>query len=150
MERSKEDIKKFWSHVEKTETCWLWNSTKREGYGLFYVNGKTLSAHRFSFEICVGEIPTDKFVLHKTICSNRHCVNPDHLYIGTQKDNVKDADSQGKVRGWMRRGNSFNRSKTHCPKGHPYSEENTYYRQSRRHCLTCMKERNSRALTKGL
>ncbi len=58
------------------------------GYGVFDINEKTHSAHRISYELFVGKIPKGKMVLHK--CDNRQCIAPQHLFIGTQADNMKD------------------------------------------------------------
>lgn len=82
---------RFWSKVNKTEHCWLWTAHKnRLGYGTYMVNSKRRSylAHRFSWEINFGSIPNGLCVLHK--CDVRSCVNPDHLFVGTQKDNILD------------------------------------------------------------
>lgn len=81
-------MKRFWDKVEKTETCWNWKNSTRRGYGAFKFNGKQYNAHRFSWYLTYGKWPK-KEALHK--CNNRKCVNPNHLYEGTQKDNVRDA-----------------------------------------------------------
>lgn len=82
--------KRFFKRVEKTETCWLWKThLNTGGYGRFYNDEKRfVMAHRFSWEHFNGEIPEGLFILHK--CDVRHCVNPDHLFIGTQQDNMDD------------------------------------------------------------
>lgn len=64
--------------------CWNWTKSLRRGYGAMLKR----SAHRQSYEIFVGKIPENMFVLHK--CDNRRCVNPNHLYIGDQEDNMRD------------------------------------------------------------
>ena len=81
--------------------CWLWHGpTNSNGYGLFYVNNNRLSAHRAAWMIYKGPIPPgDGYhgtcVLHK--CDVRNCVNPDHLFLGTQKDNILDAVKKGRI-----------------------------------------------------
>ena len=77
------------SHVNKTATCWLWSSGLfTSGYGQFKVSGVPTPAHRVSYELFRGAIPIGKSVLHK--CDVKSCVNPAHLFIGTQLDNMQD------------------------------------------------------------
>lgn len=86
---------RFWKHVNKTESCWLWTaSTGKKGYGKINVNGVTKSAHRVSYEMSHGAIPRGLGVLHK--CDTPLCVRPDHLFIGTNQDNVNDMMSKGR------------------------------------------------------
>ena len=69
--------------------CWLWSGTKTlAGYGTIYFSGKQLYAHRVSWVIHCGAIPMDAHVLHS--CDVRNCVNPDHLFVGSNQDNVVD------------------------------------------------------------
>lgn len=81
---------RFWSRVIKMHHCWIWSGTRRRHntYGCFEVNGKLISAHRYSWELHNGKIPANLFVLHK--CDDKLCVNPDHLFLGTASDNNKD------------------------------------------------------------
>lgn len=86
---SKNIQERFFSFVEKTESCWNWTGSMREnGYGQFSLANKPIKAHRVSWLIFNGIIPTNKYILHK--CDNRKCVRPDHLFVGTQKDNIAD------------------------------------------------------------
>ena len=85
---------RFWSSIQKTDTCWVWISCKNDkGYGLFYANGFQWKAHRWSYKYLVGEILNDLNVLHK--CDNPPCVNPSHLFLGTQLDNIIDRTTKG-------------------------------------------------------
>ena len=79
-----------------TETgCWIWMGATSNGYGVASDNGKTQPAHRYSWELHNGPIPEGMQVCHK--CDVKPCVNPDHLFIGTQKDNMHDAMRKGRV-----------------------------------------------------
>lgn len=90
MEISQKDIDRFnkYCEVNVTSGCIEWNGTIRTGYGRFYLNGKWWTAHRASWTIHNGPIPAGLLVLHK--CDNKSCVNPEHLFVGTQRDNVLD------------------------------------------------------------
>ena len=80
---------RFWARVDKSGDCWVWTAyTSVCGYGQCYLNNKTWLAHRASWVIHNGPIPDGLCVLHK--CDNPPCVNPDHLYVGTKKDNTRD------------------------------------------------------------
>jgi len=88
---------RFFSKVNKTPTCWIWNGAIRGGqceYGNMRINNKRKLAHRLSWEIHYGHIPNNKFVLHK--CDNPICVNPEHLFLGSWDDNNKDRMNKGR------------------------------------------------------
>ena len=81
----------FWSKVERADGCWLWaGSRNKNGYGVFWIAGKRVSAHRHSYELAKGPIPEGKHVLHK--CDNPPCVLFEHLFLGTNADNVVARD----------------------------------------------------------
>lgn len=83
----------FWNKVNKTDSCWEWTAAKSNGYGVCAIsNTKIEKAHRFSWMIAFGKIPDGLFVCHK--CDNRGCVRPEHLFVGTNHDNVKDMISK--------------------------------------------------------
>ena len=74
--------------------CWDWVGHKRKGtYGDFKVKGKNIQAHRASYEVFIGVIPEDKLICHK--CGNPSCVNPEHIYAGTHKENAQDRKLHG-------------------------------------------------------
>ena len=89
---------RFWSKVEKTESCWIWIGGKRDGlYGSIGLGGKgapNISAHRMSWELHYGKIPDGMLVCHH--CDNPPCVRPDHLFVGTVSDNNKDSANKGR------------------------------------------------------
>lgn len=113
--------------------CWLWNASKLpNGYGLFSdENGKTVTAHRWSYSHFVGVIPIGLVIDH--ICRNPACVNPKHLQAISQSNNIK--------RSLLVKARS---ARTHCKHGHEFTPENTQYvkGQRGRRCATC--NRNSK------
>jgi hypothetical protein len=92
---------RLWRSVDKTsdDGCWAWiGMTCRIGYGTIRSGNKMKKCHRVSYELACGPIPDGLKVLHK--CDNRICVNPAHLFLGTQRDNIADMVAKGRhIRG---------------------------------------------------
>ena len=86
---------RFWDKVKKVENgCWEWQNEKVGGYGRIRIDGVKQLAHRVSWIMHFGGIPKNMHVLHT--CDNPSCVNPEHLFIGTHQDNMKDRDKKGR------------------------------------------------------
>ena len=124
-------LEKLWNNSDKDETtgCWLYNGAlDRGGYGTIHYQDKQISTHRISAYLYLGfNLESEMWILHIRECPHRNCWNPDHLYVGTPRENTADMDSKGREK----RG----RYKTHCPKGHEYTPENT--RLDKRGCQNC-------------
>lgn len=125
---------------EPNTGCWLWTAaTDGCGYGQIHVKKKAnekrkmKKAHRLSWYFAFGNIPDGLLVCHR--CNTPQCVNPAHLYLGTNQENLMDAARDGLL--WTTR-------VTHCPAGHEYTKQNTRHRKSlngrlRRTCRKCEK-----------
>ncbi len=125
---------RFWGKVTILENgCWEWTGALVNGYGIFWHNPKVIKAHRFAYQLFKGDIPHSFEPDH--LCRNRRCVNPSHLEMVTHQENILRGDilKAIKVRQLER---------THCPKGHPYVESNTYITPSDggRICRICARE----------
>ena len=130
--------KRFWKKVMPRESgCWEWtgatsSSTSGTRYGIMTVNQKQYGAHRISWILRRGRITDGMDLDH--LCRNTICVNPDHLEEVTHAENTR----RGNAGMWFK---ELQNSKTHCPKGHPYDEDNTRYKpQGWRVCKECGRE----------
>ncbi len=89
--------KVFWDRVQKTKRCWWFLGTKPGQYGAFSFQGTRFAAHRYSYELQNGPIPCGLFILHR--CDNPSCVRPEHLFAGTNLENIQDAITKGRKTG---------------------------------------------------
>ena len=122
--------KLFWSRAEWEDDCLIWKGKLwKDGYG----NYSNKRAHRLAYTLTTAEIPAGLYVLHS--CDVRACINPAHLRVGTQKENIQEASDKGR---------HTNGAKTHCPKGHEYTSENTRVYKGRRWCKECDRIKNRR------
>lgn len=88
---------RFWPRVAFGDGCWNWTGKRNGGgYGVVNVEGKTPLAHRVAWSLVNGPVPEGQRVLHR--CDNPSCVRPDHLFLGTQADNLADMRQKGRAK----------------------------------------------------
>lgn len=107
--KRKSPAERLWRYVTKTDGCWIWTGYKNnKGYGLLHAGSqcagtrRMLLVHRLSYEIHFGEFPQDALICHR--CDVPACVNPDHLFIGTDHDNIVDSVKKNRWGDRARRG----------------------------------------------
>ncbi|KKL48214.1 hypothetical protein LCGC14_2327750 [marine sediment metagenome] len=106
-------------YIKDPSGCWLWHAgVTSSGYGAMYVSGKMELAHRIQWELINGNAPGELFVCHH--CDVPRCVNPNHLFLGTQKDNIQDMVKKGRRSHLI-----WTKNNTHCKHGHLFDEKNT-------------------------
>jgi len=125
------EAERFWAKVQKSEGCWLWTARKNNGYGSFSLtdSNATVFAHRWAYQSIVGPVPEGTELDH--LCRTRACVRPDHLEPVAHRENVLRGEGLAAKQA----------RKTHCPKGHEYTSENTRRYAGRRYCRQCGRER---------
>ena len=114
---------RFWSKVEMGPGCWRWTAALAPtGYGMIGRGPRqgTAYAHRLCWELTVGPIPAGLYVLHR--CDNRWCVNPDHLFLGTHRDNIDDMVAKGRAPGFRGQHSAASRAKTSASLRAAYAE----------------------------
>lgn len=100
---SQKDLTRFWSKVEKADGCWLWKGSRcQKGYGIFVIRGKNYQAHRLSYELAYGITLGSVLGCHS--CDTPSCVNPQHIWPGTQAENMADRDRKGRTARGTRHG----------------------------------------------
>ena len=123
--------------------CWLWTGqTNRSGYGVVWFDGRMWLAHRLSYITFVSGVPDGLHVCHK--CDTPACINPDHLFAGSNKENMHDASNKGRLN---------RQSLTHCINGHPLTGENLIVRPGpvafQRQCRKCQNDHNREFMRKA-
>jgi len=113
--------------------CSEWTrGTNKQHYGIAWNGTKSVLAHRLAWELAVGPIPDGEIIRH-FVCDNPPCCDVSHLRPGTRAENTADMLSKGRQR---------NQRKTHCPRGHEYTEDNTYLKNDGgRQCRACIRVR---------
>lgn len=137
---------RFWERVAISDGCWEWTGLRdRAGYGrigaLVSQKWRSLGTHRLSFVLHNGDIPPGICVCHR--CDNPGCVRPDHLFLGTVADNMRDMKTKGRAANPLA---TARRNQTHCKHGHEYTAENTQLIRGRngrveRRCKACYRAR---------
>lgn len=136
---------RFWDKVDKRDGCWEWTGARaRNGRAVIRVNKhRMVAAARVSWGIANGvPFPEDRFACHT--CDNPGCVNPDHIFPGTNRENQLDAIAKGR---------NPRSAKTHCKWGHPLSGSNIYLwtnsTHTKRLCKSCGRIKAKRYYREG-
>lgn len=115
--------------------CWIWQGFRHPAprtYGEMSYRGNGWRTHRLAWTLAKGKIPPGMAVCHK--CDDPGCCNPDHLWLGTHTDNMKDCKAKKRNR---------TTTQTHCKNGHEFTAENTWRcKDGFRHCLACYRVRS--------
>lgn len=126
IELNEVEAKRFWAGaiIKDKDSCWNWTmSCSGIGYGSFALKRKTTYAHRIAWVLTNGQIPDGLLLCHT--CDNIKCINPNHLFLGTQKDNLQDMSAKGRANGF--------KQQELCSRGH----NDWKYTRTKRYCKTC-------------
>lgn len=128
-------LARYWSKVKPVPSgCWEWQGPlHKTGYAYLKWNGKISRINRHAYEMHKGLIPDGLHVMHS--CDNRCCVNPDHLSVGTHRENMQDMGRKGR--------NYHKRAASHCKYGHALTSDNRTKQTGR--CLVCQRFANRAA-----
>lgn len=148
-------LKRFWSKVTKIQDgCWIWTGSQTVGgYGSIRLPSpltQKIMAHRASYLIATGQEIDGLEVCHH--CDNPSCVNPQHLWAGTHKENMNDSKNKGRLDAFMYAKTkhlrfdvgSVHRNLTHCKRGHPFDDKNTGKQANGRYCKRCEADRKQK------
>lgn len=125
--------------------CWLWfGATDSSGYGSIRLNGKTFGAHRASWICYKGQIPEGLLILHR--CDVPCCINPNHLFLGTDQDNAFDKVRKGRASSTSGMAYKKGFRKKFCKQGHPRTPDNVMISNSG--CLTCKRVSQRRRIAR--
>lgn len=134
-------LDRFWAKVDVRgeDECWEWQGARNGGYGQLWLKPNTIRATRLSAAIHFGMFDQRLQVNHA--CDNPPCVNPAHLRLGTQVENMQEK---------IQRGRDYQQAKTHCSNGHPFDEVNTHVNTSGVRCCRACRREASRAYRQRL
>lgn len=131
------DLRRLFSkiHIDQATECWIWIAFRYQGYGRTIWRGKVISVHRLMYAWLVAPIPVGfaarKIAQLDHLCKNRACCNPLHLELVSQKTNILRSSAPS----------ASYAKRTHCPKGHEFTPENTYrFKRGERICKVCQRE----------
>jgi hypothetical protein len=141
------------SKVDRSGECWLWTGyVQSNGYAKTWYQGRVQWAHRIAWQEANGPIPEGMFVCHR--CDVRRCVRPDHLFLGTQRDNMQDAVAKGRTAKGAASGPARRDHGLTCKNGHERAT-NTLYQFDKRvgrkrpYCGRCHADRQNARYHKG-